>query len=575
MAVNLHWVPPLSGLLVERCLAVRAFPVPHTAAATAVCVKGVLGDFAVPEERCFFAVTDSASVMEAAVRDHMTVGRTRRFRCMAHWVQLIVLDALKATGAIDAVKTVRLYIKKVLRRGKWWEELAKHQKAEYPDRVPLKLFLDGGIRWSALFLMCERAAKVEKAILKHLHAMRAAEEEQEGQEVLADYEMEDEEQEGVALPTGAQLKVLRQLVPLLRPLYDATNVFQADGDKSSISVVVPEVMKLYARLVPGPLEVKPARYTQRDGKTVKLKDAEVIEADMLSISVQDLRAALLVAVQQRFGPGSAPYLAGDLSFYYAATFLDHRKRDLPSIQHAHPKGCPATRGFMTAQAAGWFFWEEEMVRLREEKEEEERRRRRGEGAGAGAGGGGGGAGVEEKDDDENVAGELTAEQLEYLRHAAIKAASDGVALVEGDVGGGSVPAPRRLTEAEHKNHAELEMDRWIKHPIPFKELSGAPLAWWARSDIRQKFPYLSNLARRLLAIPASSAKAERVFSQSGLVLNDLRTRMGMSTLEDLLVIKYQHCDGHVYKTSREWAKIENREDEEEAAGGGEGGGGGN
>lgn len=147
MAVNVHWTQPSSGFVVERCLAVRAFPVPHTAAATALCVKGVLADFSVPEDRCFFAVTDSASVMAAAVRDHLQVGKTRRFRCMAHWVQLLVFDAVKKTGAVDSIKRLRLYIKKVLRRSKWSHRLAELQKEQYPNREPLKVFLDGGVRW--------------------------------------------------------------------------------------------------------------------------------------------------------------------------------------------------------------------------------------------------------------------------------------------------------------------------------------------------------------------------------------------------------------------------------------------
>jgi hypothetical protein len=55
-----------------------------------------------------------------------------------------------------AVERVRAYVRKVLRRDKWWQQLVMHQLAEYKRREPLKLFVDGGVRWSALFLMCER-----------------------------------------------------------------------------------------------------------------------------------------------------------------------------------------------------------------------------------------------------------------------------------------------------------------------------------------------------------------------------------------------------------------------------------
>ena len=105
------------------------------------------------------------------------------------------------------------------------------------------------------------------------------------------------------------------------------------------------------------------------------------------------------------------------------------------------------------------------------------------------------------------------------------------------------------------------MDRYLKLEIDFNDLTGLPLQWWTRREMRLEFPYFSNLARRLLAIPASSAKAERVFFQAGLVLTDLRSRLGVRTVEDLMVLKYHHCDGHVYMTAREWAQL-NEEQEQ-------------
>jgi hypothetical protein len=74
--------------------------------------------------------------------------------------------------------------------------------------------------------------------------------------------------------------------------------------------------------------------------------------------------------------------------------------------------------------------------------------------------------------------------------------------------------------------------------------------------MRRDFPYMSGFARRLLSIPASSAGAERVFSQSGLTLGELRQSLGTRTLEDLMVLKYHHADGHVYMTPKQWAEFE-------------------
>ena len=62
---------------------------------------------------------------------------------------------------------------------------------EYNTRKqPLKLFLDGGVRWSALFLMCERISKVELAILQHLRELLM--EQQEGKEMEKDSDDEED-----------------------------------------------------------------------------------------------------------------------------------------------------------------------------------------------------------------------------------------------------------------------------------------------------------------------------------------------------------------------------------------------
>ena len=50
-------------------------------------------------------------------------------------------------------------------------------------------------------------------------------------------------------------------------------------------------------------------------------------------------------------------------------------------------------------------------------------------------------------------------------------------------------------------------------------------------------PLLSLLAWRVLAIPSSSAKIDRVFSVGGNLVNVKRSRLGASKVEDLIVIK--------------------------------------
>jgi hypothetical protein len=51
-----------------------------------------------------------------------------------------------------------------------------------------------------------------------------------------------------------------------------------------------------------------------------------------------------------------------------------------------------------------------------------------------------------------------------------------------------------------------------------------PLVWW-RGLRQQKYPFLSALARRVLAIPATSAASERLFSVAGLVVTKKRNSL--------------------------------------------------
>ena len=60
-----------------------------------------------------------------------------------------------------------------------------------------------------------------------------------------------------------------------------------------------------------------------------------------------------------------------------------------------------------------------------------------------------------------------------------------------------------------------------------------PLAWWA--DHQQTFPVLASVARRLLAIPASSAPTERVFSKLARINSKERCKMKPDLADALLM----------------------------------------
>ena len=61
------------------------------------------------------------------------------------------------------------------------------------------------------------------------------------------------------------------------------------------------------------------------------------------------------------------------------------------------------------------------------------------------------------------------------------------------------------------------------------------MAWWKAHE--EHLPVLAKVARKILAIPASSAKSERVFSTGGLVVTAKRGRLSPSKVEDLILLK--------------------------------------
>ena len=54
-------------------------------------------------------------------------------------------------------------------------------------------------------------------------------------------------------------------------------------------------------------------------------------------------------------------------------------------------------------------------------------------------------------------------------------------------------------------------------------VNGNPLVWWKRNRIL--YHNLAALARKYLAIQATSASSERIFSRASLIISNLRTRL--------------------------------------------------
>ena len=100
----------------------------------------------------------------------------------------------------------------------------------------------------------------------------------------------------------------------------------------------------------------------------------------------------------------------------------------------------------------------------------------------------------------------------------------------------SVQETHRLTMADHQfNEGKLDVKANI-------------LMWWKLHTVR--FPYLSRLARRYLAMPATSVSVERLFSVAGQVVTAKRARLDPSTVT-LLVFLHEAIPGGIERESYE------------------------
>ena len=94
---------------------------------------------------------------------------------------------------------------------------------------------------------------------------------------------------------------------------------------------------------------------------------------------------------------------------------------------------------------------------------------------------------------------------------------------------GILPAQEPTEQASEVGEAEL-----------YLQMSAAPqstdvLQWWACH--KSRFPHLARMAQQFLAVPATSASAERVFSLAGRIFSDLTQNQSDTTLEDRMWAK--------------------------------------
>ena len=86
--------------------------------------------------------------------------------------------------------------------------------------------------------------------------------------------------------------------------------------------------------------------------------------------------------------------------------------------------------------------------------------------------------------------------------------------------------------SEPENSLTEEIDKFrSEKQTPFQ---ANPLDWWKLNS--GHFPLLSCMARKLLAIPATSAPSERVFSAAGHIVNKRRASLSSENVEMLVFL---------------------------------------
>ena len=92
---------------------------------------------------------------------------------------------------------------------------------------------------------------------------------------------------------------------------------------------------------------------------------------------------------------------------------------------------------------------------------------------------------------------------------------------------------------------EKEFRRYEAFSLPPKNVS--ILEWWkCHANV---LPLLSKLAKKVLTVPASSAKSERVFSYAGNFVTAKRNSLGAKKVEDLIVIKENKLQVQEFKAN--------------------------
>lgn len=108
------------------------------------------------------------------------------------------------------------------------------------------------------------------------------------------------------------------------------------------------------------------------------------------------------------------------------------------------------------------------------------------------------------------------------------------------VAGGIVPSPTRkkTKKAAVSKRVQIltEWGLYKDEEVSANDVAeaGGALGWWAKAQ--RVYPHIATLARKYLAVQASSAASERVFSVGGLVVTKTRNRLSGERVEDIVFL---------------------------------------
>ena len=103
----------------------------------------------------------------------------------------------------------------------------------------------------------------------------------------------------------------------------------------------------------------------------------------------------------------------------------------------------------------------------------------------------------------------------------------------------------------NKTKVRMEMEKYELFTLQSKDCN--VLSWWNRHQ--NILPLLAKIARRVFAIPASSAKSERVFSSGGNVVTAKRNRLAPKKVEALVKIKENSDKIAAFKNNSDYSLV--------------------